>query len=404
MQYRTMGRSGEELSALGYGCMRFPEKNRKIDRKRSRDQVYYALDRGVNYLDTGFMYHFGESEPFLGEILQGARRHKVKLATKLPPHAIKKASEMDVLLNNQLKRLRTDRIDYYLLHGLDERSWARLKGFEALGFLDRALADGRIVRPGFSFHGRLETFKEIVDSYDWHFCQIQYNYLDEYNQAGTEGLEYAAAKGLGVVVMEPLRGGSLGGPPKAVASVFQESKPGWSPAEWALRWVWNHPEVTVVLSGMNEESHIEENLRVAGEALPNSLTAEDLAVIDRVKSVYHDLLKIGCTACGYCLPCPAGVNIPMCFELYNRKKLFGDDKFECLVKYAAHLGGLDPEKSEKSYASKCEECGKCEKKCPQHLEIPKHLKAVEKEFETFIFKLLLLYGKYFFSSLKRRRR
>ena len=404
MQYRFMKSTQDNLSALGFGCMRLPEKNRKIDFKRAEAQLRYAIDQGVNYLDTAYMYHFGESEPFLGQALSGGLREKVKLATKLTPFSVKSESDMEGMLNNQLQRLRTDRIDYYMLQAMDERLWRRLNKFDVLRFLDRIKADGRIINVGFSFHGDQETFKEIVDAYNWQFCQIQYNYLDELNQAGTEGLEYAAAKGLGVIIMEPLRGGSLGDNlPPAIAAIFKESGLPWSPAEWALRWIWNRPEVSVVLSGMNDENHIRENIRAAGDALPNSLTKDQLQVIEKAKAAYNAMMSIGCTACQYCMPCPSGVNIPMCFEMYNRRTFFMESKFECMVKYGLMLGGLEKDKTKRGFASQCSECGKCETKCPQHLKIPDLLKDVQGEFENVMLRLFLIYGKIFFARLKNRR-
>jgi predicted aldo/keto reductase-like oxidoreductase len=404
MQYRFMKSTNDHLSALGYGCMRFPEKNRKIDSKRAEAQLRSAIDQGVNYLDTAFMYHFGESEPFLGQALSGGLRQKVKLATKLTPLSIKTETDMEGMLNSQLKRLRTDRIDYYMLQAMDEILWNRLQKFDVLRFMDRIKADGRIVNAGFSFHGDPDTFREIVDAYDWQFCQIQYNYLDEFNQAGTQGLEYAAAKGLGVMIMEPLRGGSLGDNlPPSVAAIFKESGLPWSPAEWALRWVWNRPEVAVVLSGMNDESHIKENIRTACDALPNSLTEEQMQIIERVKAAYNAVINIGCTSCRYCMPCPSGVNIPMCFEIYNRRKFFNENKFECMAKYALMLGGLEKDSFKRGFASQCTECGKCETKCPQHLKIPELLKDVQGEFENFMLRMFLVYGKFFFARLRRRK-
>ena len=404
MQYRTMPQTGDRLSALGFGCMRLPERNRRIDVKRATRQIHAAIEQGVNYFDTAPPYHFGQSEPFLGEALAGGFRERVRLATKLTPHGIHSSEDMNTLLNSQLKRLKTDRIDYYLLHGMDEKSWSKLQHFDVLRFLDRAKSDGRIINAGFSFHDHPDIFKEMVDAYHWHFCQIQYNYLDEFNQAGRDGLNYAAAKNLGVVIMEPLRGGALGGPtPPAVQAVFRDAKVPYSPAEWALRWVWNHPEVTLVLSGMNEESHLKENLRIAAEALPNAMTDRELAVVERARDVYLELMKVGCTACRYCMPCPSGVDIPWCFEIYNRRTLFKEAKLECLVKYSLHLGGLEKDRNKRAYASQCTECGKCLNKCPQHLAIPELLKEVSAEFETWFLKLLLLYGRYFFPRLKKRK-
>jgi hypothetical protein len=251
-----MEKTGDKLSILGFGAMRLPQLNGKIDEERSTRQIRNSIDQGVNYIDTAWPYHGGASEPFLGRALGDGYREKIKLATKLPQWAVRSREDMDFYLNQQLEKLQTDHIDYYLIHSLDGPCWERIKEFGVADFLDKAKQDGRIVNAGFSFHGNREDFKGIVDGYDWDFCQIQYNYLDDKRQAGREGLEYAASKGLGVIVMEPLRGGNLAAdPPTEVQAIWQEADVKRTPVEWALRWIWNQPEVTVVLSGMNEESH-----------------------------------------------------------------------------------------------------------------------------------------------------
>ncbi len=380
MLYRTVRKTGDELSILGFGCMRLPQKRGRIDEKRAARQVRSAIDRGLNYVDTAMPYHMGSSEPFLGRALADGYRERVRLATKLPPGLVQTRADMDRLLSAQLDMLRTDRIDYYLLHGLDGDSWNRMKNLGALEFLDKAKADGRIRFGGFSFHADIDVFREIVDAYDWEICLIQYNYLDEQNQAGTEGLRYAAGKGLGVIVMEPLRGGNLGGKvPPAVQAVWDEAPVRRSPAEWALRWVWDHPEVTVVLSGMNREDHIEENLRIAGQAHPGSLSDDERALVRRAAETYKGLMKVGCTGCRYCMPCPAGVDIPACFEIYNNLHLFGE-RSVAKVLYLLRLGGLESSGTP-SYASLCERCGACEEACPQHLAVQALLQDVAGEFE-----------------------
>jgi predicted aldo/keto reductase-like oxidoreductase len=380
MLYRKIPENGNELSILGFGCMRLPVKEGKIDEERASHQVHYAIDHGVNYIDTAWPYHMGESEPFLGRALAGGYREKVKLATKLPSWTVKSREDLDRILNAQLERLRTDHIDYYLVHGLVGTLWDKMEKLDVLDFLYRAKEDGRIVNAGFSFHGSLDDFKRIVDAYPWIFCQIQYNFLDEKNQAGTEGLEYAASEGLGVIIMEPLRGGKLTGPiPPAVQDIWDEASVKRSPAEWALRWIWNHPEVTVVLSGMNEESHIEENLRIANEAYPNSLTEAELKLVQKVEQKYRKLMKTGCTGCRYCSPCPSGVDIAGCFEIYDNFYLSGNEK-EAKLMYAAKPGGII-RGDVPGYASQCVQCGQCLEKCPQHLDIPAFLKAVADEFE-----------------------
>ncbi len=381
MLYRTVPKNGDELSILGFGCMRLPmTKERQIDEPRATRQVRDAIDRGVNYLDTAWPYHAGESENFLGRALTDGYRDKVKIATKLPSWMIKNREDMDTYLNAQLEKLQTDHIDYYLLHGLAGDQWDHLDSLGVTDFLDKAKGDGRIVNPGFSFHGVLGDFKRIVDVYPWIFCQIQYNYLDEKNQAGTEGLEYAASRDLGVVIMEPLRGGNLGlpTPPPEVDAIWQKADKKRTPVEWALRWVWNHPEVTVVLSGMNEEDHIQENLAIVQAALPNSLTEDELKLIEEAGRKYRTLMKVACTGCGYCMPCPSDVAIPRCFEVYNKMHMFGNE-VEAKFSYALSMGGAFS--GIPSFASQCVRCEECLEKCPQHIEIPDILEIVAEEFE-----------------------
>jgi predicted aldo/keto reductase-like oxidoreductase len=381
MLYRKMPKNGDELSILGFGCMRLAAKtDGSIDEERAVRQIRSAIDHGVNYVDTAWPYHMGQSEPVVGLALAGGYREKVKLATKLPSWLIEKREDMDTFLNAQLEKLKTDHIDYYLVHALVGDLWDTVENRGVADFLDRAKADGRIRNAGFSFHGAGSDFSRIVDAYPWDFCLIQYNYLDEKNQAGTAGLEYAASKGLGVIIMEPLRGGNLTRTvPQAIKDIWDEAPIKRSPAEWALRWVWNHPEVTVVLSGMNEEAHIRENLRYAGEASPVSLTDAELQLVKRVEKKYRELMKVGCTGCQYCMPCPAGVNIPLCFEEYNNLYMVDNPDAEKFL-YAARLGGAvalgNPE-----FASLCVQCGQCLEKCPQHIDIPAVLESVVEELE-----------------------
>jgi predicted aldo/keto reductase-like oxidoreductase len=376
-----MPKNGDELSILGFGCMRLPMKDGKIDEARAINQIHHAIDHGVNYVDTAWPYHAGESETLLGKALRGGYRNKVKVATKLPSWMIKTRADMDRYLNAQLGKLGTDHIDYYLLHSLDGTAWDNLERLGVLEFLAQAQKDGRIVNAGFSFHGLADDFIRIVDAHPWVFCQIQYNYLDQNYQAGTKGLEHAAAKGLGVIVMEPLRGGNLGlaTPPPAVKAIWSEASHSRTPAEWALRWVWNRPEVTVILSGMNEETHIDENLAIAAEGRANSLTREELALVERVSATYRELMKIGCTGCGYCMPCPSNVMIPLCFEEYNKLHMFGgleEGKFRYAFRMSGELIDGQP-----GYASQCVTCGACLDKCPQHIQIPDMLAQVAAELE-----------------------
>jgi hypothetical protein len=380
MFFRKVPKTGDKLSILGFGYMRLPlKKGGGIDEERSIRQLRYAIDKGVNYVDTAPAYHFGKSEKILARALADGYREKVRIATKLPPWLVQLQDDMNCILSSQLSTLRTDHIDFYLLHSLTKASWEKMKRLGVLGFLDSAKKDRRIKNAGFSFHGDPVTFKEIIDAYDWDFCQIQYNYLDEHNQAGTNGLEYAAGKKVAVMIMEPIRGGNLAGNvPEEVKKIWDESPVKRSPAEWALRWVWNHPEVTVVLSGMNDEIHIDENLRIAGEALPNSLSQPELELIARVRDTYQRLMKVNCTGCGYCMPCPAGVDIPGCFSLYNAHYLFPHDR-SARFHYMGRHGGL---LSNVSYAGLCRQCGKCVKICPQHIPIPDRLREVSKEMDV----------------------
>ena len=380
MLYRKIPKNNDELSVLGFGCMRLPLKDGEIDENRAKKQLRNAIDKGVNYLDTAWPYHAGESENFLGRALTDGYRDKVKIATKLPSWLIKKREDMDNILNTQLEKLKTDRIDYYLIHNLAGNMWDKLDKLGVKDFLDKAKKDGKIINAGFSFHGKIDDFKRIVDSYPWEFCQIQYNYLDEQNQAGTEGLKYAASKKLGIIVMEPLRGGNLGNPepPPQIASIWKEAQKKRTSAEWALRWIWNNPEVTVVLSGMNEESHINENLSIADQAHPNSLTKEELKLVEKVAQKYEEIMKVACTGCRYCVPCPSDVDIPTCFEVYNKLHMFGNLD-EAKFMYAARMSGLITDSS--GYASQCTQCGECLEKCPQSIEIPNYLEKVVEDLE-----------------------
>ncbi|MBI4958289.1 MAG: aldo/keto reductase [Desulfovibrio sp.] len=382
MLYRKMPKNGDELSILGFGCMRLPAlSDGSIDEPRAIAQIRECIDKGINYMDTAWPYHGGASEPLLGKALKDGYREKVKIATKLPSWLISCRADMDLYLNAQLEKLGTDHIDYYLVHALEGTSWDKLEGLGVREFLDTAKKDGRILNAGFSFHGLSEDFTRIIDAYPWVFCQIQYNYLDQEFQAGTAGLKYAGSKGIGVVIMEPLRGGNLALPtaPPAVAAIWDEATVKRSPAEWALRWVWNHPEVTVVLSGMNEETHIAQNLAIAEKALPNSLTRQELDLVDRVARKYQELMQVGCTGCAYCMPCPAGVKIPKCFDFFNKMHMFGNVQ-EAKFMYIAFGSGATSH-GEPGFASQCVACGECLEKCPQHIPIPDMLERVAAELE-----------------------
>jgi uncharacterized protein len=391
MLYRNMGKTGDAVSILGYGCMRFPRKGHRIDEERSEKQVVSAIEKGVNYFDTAYIYP--NSEAVLGRILAKGYRDKVMIATKLPTFMVHSYKDMENLLDTSLKRLKTDHVEYYLMHSLNSMDgWLRLKSMGIEDFIEKAKKSGKIKHIGFSYHGDRFQFKKILDDYPWEFCQLQYNYMDENNQAGREGLEYAASKGIGVSVMEPLRGGLLARKNADLDAAFGKSPQKRSAAEWALRFVWNHPGVSVLLSGMSDEPQIEENIRIASEAQANSLSETELACIYEAKSALNAKIKVGCTGCEYCMPCPAGVNIPLCFAYYNDRFIY-DDK-GARFNYLGMLAGADG--GNPSYASLCKNCGKCEKHCPQHIEIRSQLKDVSKEMESFYFKPVVgaLHGYY----------
>ncbi len=398
MQYRTMPGSDEQLSALGFGCMRLPTRvggpaSSLIDAPRAKAQIVSAIERGVNYIDTANPYHLGASESFLGEhiLSDPGLRQRVHIATKLPCMRIKVAEAMESILAKQLEKLRVERIDYYLLHALDGPTWDRMVSLGVIEFMERIVAEGRVRRMGFSFHGRKDDFIRIVDAYDFDFVQVQYNILDERYQAGIEGIEHAHARGMGVVVMEPLRGGSLVGKiPKPVQRIYDEATIQRSPADWALRWIWNNPMVTVVLSGMNVEEHVDENIRIAGESLPGGMSEAELAMVERVRSTYRELLQVDCTGCAYCMPCPAGIDIPAAFKNLNNRHLFG--WLEPTLFHAAYLGVQTPD-GQPHWTSSCTDCGRCERKCPQHLPIREHFQQVQRELEGPLVKSIAWAGR-----------
>ena len=386
MMYRKIEKNGDELSILGYGCMRYPKKNGTIDYKRTEKQIMTAIEEGVNYFDTAYLY--SGSEETLGKILKNNNaRKKVKIADKIP-FIVKNREKIDEIFEKQLKRLQTNYIDYYMIHNLMRfEDWEKLKEGGILEFVDEEKKKGRIINFGFSFHGNLHNFKKIIDDYDWEFTMIQYNYIDEYYQAGTEGLEYAASKDISVIIMEPLRGGMLVDKlPKNAQKYIENFKIKRSPGEWALRWVWNHPAVKVVLSGMNEEKHIEENIKAASESLPNSLNNEEKEMLEKVKEEFKSKIKVECTSCAYCMPCPQGVDIPTCFSSYNDKSMFGGFRPQAMYVFAT---------GDESAAYKCTECGICEKKCPQEIAIINELKNVNKSMDHWYYRVLGKVVKFF---------
>ena len=390
MHYRKNEKNGDELSILGFGCMRFPTKRNSIDEERTEALIISAIEKGVNYFDTAYVYNLGKSEIVLGKILSKGYRDRVKIATKMPHFMAKTEADMDKMFNKQLQRLQTDRIDYYLIHMLsDVGTWERLKKIGIEKWIENKKKNGQIINIGFSFHGVNDQFLKLVDIYDWDFCQIQYNYLDENNQAGTNGLKYAAAKGLPVIIMEPLRGGKIvNNLPKEVNDIWNNEKSKRTAAEWALRWIWNHSEATVVLSGMNNEEQVEENINIASEAKANSLSQEELALFDKVKEILNQSIKVNCTACGYCMPCPAGVDIPACFSIYNEKYSLKTKKSK--MHYLQNTGAIT---SNPAYASLCRKCGKCETHCPQGIPIREKLAEVSGEMEGIFFKPIVTFGR-----------
>ena len=389
MQYRK-DKHGEELSILGYGCMRFSRKGSGVDIDKTEQELLAAIRAGVNYLDTAYIYP--GSEAALGEILErNGLRDQVRIATKLPQYLVKNRDSLDKYFDEELSRLRTDRVDYYLMHHLtDIAQWERLKTVGVLDWIAEKKAAGAIRNIGFSYHGNSDNFLKILADYDWDFCQIQYNYLDETTQAGVVGLKAAAARGIPVVIMEPLRGGKLVNKlPDAAKQLMARHERGWSPADWGLRWLWDQPEVTVVLSGMNSLAMVEENVRIASEAAVGAFSAEDRAFLQRILDIIREKEKVGCTGCRYCMPCPKGVDIPGYFSSYNlmytESKVSGWRHFFQAVALSA----------EPSFASQCVQCGKCEKHCPQGIPIREQLKKAEKALLPWPVKLAVKMGRRF---------
>jgi predicted aldo/keto reductase-like oxidoreductase len=339
-----------------------------VNEEEAEKMLLYAMENGINYFDTAYPYHGGKSEEILGRTMK-PHRDKIMIATKLPAMMVKEASDVERFIDEQLKRLGSDYVDFYLLHGMNSHSWSLMKEYKALDFMERLVSDGRIRHIGFSFHDEVKLFKEIIDSYDWTLAQIQYNYFDENRQAGKEGLQYAADKGIGVVIMEPLRGGNLtDNIPPTVQAIWNSAETKRSAAEWALRWVLNHTEVSTVLSGMSAMPQLVENLKIVEDAEPDSFTQNELSLIQKAKEEYEALLKVGCTGCGYCMPCPNGIDIPTNFNAYNNFYLFDQQQMSRMM-----YNGFMPEDQR---ASSCVECGECEEKCPQQIEIMAELKNV----------------------------
>lgn len=378
MQYRS-DRYGNQLSILGYGCMRFTRKGGSIDLPKAEREVLHAIEQGVNYFDTAYIYP--GSEVALGKILeQNHCRDRVYIATKLPHYLMRSVEAAEKCFQEQLRRLKTDHIDYYLMHMLtDDTTWKALCEMGIDRWLRDKVAAGQIRQVGFSYHGNSDTFCRLLDAWDWDFCQIQYNYLDEHSQAGRTGLDYAAKKGLPVIIMEPLRGGRLvnGLPPKA-KELFAAT--GKSPAAWAFRWLWDQKDVTVVLSGMNSLEMLEENLQTAADARPGALTAEDRERYTLVTAEIQRRMKVPCTGCRYCMPCPFGVDIPGAFHSYNMRAAEG--WFSGMRQYVM----CTLLRKEPSYASLCRKCGRCETHCPQHIPIREKLQETAQAMEGVPFR------------------
>ena len=376
MKYRKLGKYQDEVSILGFGCMRLPVINGehdKIDEEEATKQIRYAIVNGVNYIDTAYPYHGGMSEKFVGKVLQNGYRERVFLATKSPSWLIETHEDLDKFLDIQLSNLQTDYIDFYLLHALNKKYWDNFVKQDCFSFIKRSLENGKIRNIGFSFHDKFEVFEEIINAYDWDFCQIQLNYFDEDYQAGLKGLKLATSKGIDVIIMEPLRGGRLANAPEEINELWNSYKEKHTPAGWAFRYLWNKKEVKVVLSGMNNFEHIDDNIKEASIAEANMLSDEEKALIKKVKNIYKSRVKVDCTNCKYCMPCPHGVNIPGNFAIYNNASIFGDKEF-FRKQYYSQL-------KKEELADMCQACGTCEPLCPQNIEIIQQLENVAMYFK-----------------------
>jgi len=373
MQYRPFGKDGWKVSALGFGAMRLPGNaaGNGVDVDLSVRLIRHGIDKGINYVDTAYFYHDGQSEGIVAQALRDGYRERVRIATKSPGHLITTVDDFDRILEEQLQRLETECIDYYLFHGIGAKGLEQIRALHLFDRIERARADGKIGHIGFSFHDNNDAFKSIVDSYDgWEFCQIQFNYMDITNQAGLAGLQYAAARGIPVIVMEPLLGGRLTKPPKEAADLFSATALSWTAAAWSLRWIWNHPEVATILSGMNSFEQLDENLATAEDALPGSLTAEQCATIDAARAALMKRTVIPCTGCRYCMPCPQGVEIPWNLEQYNAGGIYDDWGAPRFV-YSVFM-------NETQRASACIGCGECDSRCPQKIPVSEWMPKIAK--------------------------
>lgn len=376
MQYRT-DRQGCKISVLGYGCMRFTKKGVATDMEKTEKEILLAIERGINYFDTAYIYP--GSEVALGQILaKNNLREKVHIATKLPQYLIRNEAAIEKYFNEQLERLQTNYIDYYLMHMLtDIDAWNTLKALGIEEWIKQKKAEGKIKQIGFSYHGNSPMFLEILNAYDWDFCQIQYNYMDEVSQAGVKGLKAAAEKGIPVIIMEPLRGGKLVNIPAQAKEFLNKSSRNWTPAELSLRWLWNQPEVTCVLSGMNSSEMIEENCNIASNAKAGEFTSEDFALVEDIKKILKQKTRVNCTGCRYCMPCPKNVDIPAIFSAYNN--MYTEAKISALADFVRTVGL----RKESAFATQCIGCGKCENHCPQHIPIREKLKEADKKLRPW---------------------
>ena len=381
MKYRK-DKYGNEISTLGFGCMRFQRSGGSIDMAEAERELMAAIDAGVNYFDTAYIYP--GSEAAIGEIFaKNNVREKIYIATKLPHYLIKSREGVERLFKEHLKRLKTDYIDYYLMHMLtDVQTWEKLKKLGILEFLEEKKASGAIRQIGFSYHGNTDMFCKLVDAYDWDFCQIQYNYMDEHSQAGRRGLQYAHEKGLPVIIMEPLRGGKLVNRlPQKAREIFENYPVKRTPAQWAFRWLWDQKEVTCVLSGMNSMEMLSDNVKTASETEIGELGEKEQQMLKQVVSAINAGMKVGCTGCGYCMPCPKGVDIPGAFAAYNR--LASEGKFAGLKEHFM----CSAARQDSTAAYNCIGCGKCESHCPQGIQIRQELKKVQKSLEGPLYRI-----------------
>lgn len=395
MQYRVNIKNSDKLSLLGFGFMRLPrignKANGKIDFEKSKRLVKIAYEQGINYYDTAYLYLNGDSERILGEAITKLQiRDKVNIANKLPLYYVRQSSDMDKYLNISLERMKTYYFDYYLMHSMiDYNQWQKMKALGVIDWINEKKAEGKIINIGFSFHGRLEDFIKILEDYDWDFVQIQYNFIDIDYQAGTKGLMRAYELKIPVFIMEPLRGGMITDrQPQEARKIWEKAEPKRTLADWGLRWVFNHKEVTMVLSGMNSEEMIIENSRIANNSPSESLSETELNYYAMAREELHKAKSILCTGCGYCMPCPAGVDIPACFTVYNNKHIFKTRR--SWIKYISNLAVLS---DNPRHASLCIKCGKCESKCPQNIKIREELKKVKKDLEFPLYKTFIKIAK-----------